>query len=195
MKQIKENANYIISCAWIKFDHTGTSVEVGYPKKLGAMFNNITINFLSGTLLLKKRYFQEAGGYDIELSSGQHTELLMRLLPIFKKNTVKIVSINEPLIKIHLHKGERIRNNYDGIFKGSTRTLKKHKQLFEKDPKMNFNYNSIAAVMALRTGRVFKARRYLKMAMKINPFQVKSYMRYIISYFPPLINKFYPNNR
>ncbi|MDR5590575.1 glycosyltransferase family A protein [Christiangramia sp. SM2212] len=185
--------NSVISCAWEKIDHTGKRVEAGYPKNHGKIFDDISINFLAGTLMLKKEFFLEAGGYDTELSSGQHTELLMRLIPVFKNYNTKIIAINKILVQIHLHQGDRIRKNYEGIFKGSTRTLKKHRSLFRKDPEMHFNYNSIAAVMALRTNRLKEARFYLREAVKIKPLEPRTYFRYLISFHPSLKNKFYPN--
>lgn len=185
----------IISCAWEKHDNEGNLVETGYPKNQGALFNNIVINFLAGTLMIKKCYFVESGGYDTQLRSGQHTELLIRFLPIIDKYNVEIVAIKKSLVIIHLHKGERIRNNYDGIFLGSTRTLEKHKLLFKMHPEMHFNYTSIAAVMAMRTGRNKEAKQYLLKASKIKPFRIKTYARLLMLLSPSIINKFYPNKK
>lgn len=192
---ISTDEHRIISCGWEKFDHNGKSVEIGYPKNLGAMFDNLSINYLSGSLLLNKKFFEEAGGYDTQLSSGQHTELLLRLIPVIQKFKIKVIEIKKILVKIHLHKGERIRGNYNAIFLGSTRTLKKHAILFERNPDMHFNYTSIASVMALRTSRFSEARKYLKKAIKIKPLEVKSYIRFIISYSPSFARRIYPNKK
>jgi len=191
--QLESKENIVVSCGWEKYNHLGVSDSIGLPANLGEMFDNLILNYLSGTLLMKKTFFQMAGGYDVNLSSGQHTELLIRLLPIIKKKKVVIKTINEPLVIIHLHKGERIRHNYDGIFKGCTYTLKKHEALFHLHPTMHFNYSSVAAVMALHTSRFSAARKYLLLAINIKPFVLKSYLRYVMSYLPFLVNRFYPN--
>ncbi len=193
--KISLNKAQIISCAWEKHDYKGKLVETCYPKNQGPLFDNIIINFLSGTLMIKKSYFLDSGGYDTQLTSGQHTELLIRFLPIIKKYNVEIVAIKKSLVIIHLHKGERIRNNFDNIFLGSTRTLRKHNFLFAKHPEMHFNYTSIAAVMAMRTGRKKEARQYLLKASKIKPFKIKTYARLLILSSPRLMNKFYPNKK
>lgn len=183
----------IISCAWEKHDYDGNLVETGFPKNQGALFNNIVINFLAGTLMIKKCYFIESGGYDTQLRSGQHTELLIRFLPIFEKYNVEIVAIKKSLVIIHLHKGERIRNNFDGIFLGSTRTLDKHKLLFEKHLEMHFNYTSIAAVMAMRTGRIKEAKELTLKALKLKPYNPLSMGRFLIAYLPFIRKRFYSN--
>lgn len=186
---IKES---IVTCGWEKYNYQGELIEIGNPKSLGAMFNNLTINFLSGTLLIPKIYFLEIGGYDIHLKSGQHTELFIRLLPILEKYYTEVITIPVPLIKIHLHQGERIRTNYESILSGTTRILEKHEQLFSKHRTELFNYNSIAAVMALRLGKGKLSRKFLRKAILVNPLSAKSFLRYAMSYSTQISNKFYP---
>lgn len=192
---IKDDRNYVVTCGYKKVDHTGEIVDITYPEKLGGFFGNLKINFLSGSLLYKKDLFLEAGGYDTALSSGQHTELFLRLIPLFSKYVTEMKVIDKTLLTIHLHQGERIRNNYEGIYFGCTQTLEKHKAKFMNHPEMHFNYVSIASVMGLRTGRFSEARKYLKNAIEIKPLEVKSYIRFIISYFPFLARRIYPNKK
>lgn len=189
-----KHKNIIVTCTWTKFNHKGEKVEKGPPKDLGRMFGNLELNFLSGCLLYSRSSFLEAGEYDTELSSGQHTELLMRLVPVWQKNQVKVITVPESLVKIHLHKGERIRSNYDGIFRGSTRTLQKHSQLFMQDPKKYYDYSSVAAVCAMRTGRISEGKKYFRQAFRIKPFLIKSYIRILIAYTPVLRKKIWRNN-
>ncbi|WP_423818730.1 glycosyltransferase family A protein [Salinimicrobium sp. TIG7-5_MAKvit] len=190
-KHINGDATYLISCAWEKRDHNGNIVETSYPKNMGKMFDNISINILSGSLLMNRKIFLETEGYDTKLNSGLHTEFLIRLVPVLRKHNVKVITINKPLVVIHLHEGERMRSNFDAIYKGCTTTLKKHKELFEQHPDMNFDYNTVAAVMALRTNRLKIARQYLQKAIKIKPWRYKCYIWYIISYFPSIVERFY----
>lgn len=194
IEDLSQDNEQIASCSFIKVDNKGEKVEEVKPKMLGPMFDNYQLNFLAGTLLLKRKYFLEAGGYDVDLSSGQHTELLFRLLPVFEKFNVTIKLINVVLVIIHIHHGERIRTNYDGIFRGSTRTLKKHQQRFLRNAGFHFNYTSIAAVMAMRTNRLPEARKYLWIAIKIRPFDLKSYVRFMITFFPSITKRVYPGN-
>lgn len=191
---LKVKNTSVACCGLEKHDYTGKLTEIRLPKDLGKMFNNFVGNFLSGTILMKREYFMEAGGYDIELSSGQHTELLMRLIPIFNQNEVKIANIFEPLIIVHLHKGERIRNNSEALYLGSTQFIKKHKQLLLDNPDKFSEYLSIAGVAAVRTKRYKNANSLFLQALKQNNGSVNSYVRLVISYLPILRDKFWNYN-
>lgn len=185
--------NIIVTCGWEKYDFSGTLVESGAPQDLGKMFNNLILNFLSGCMLYTKHSFINAGGYDIELQSGQHTELLIRLISVWEEEGYTIETCYEPLVKIHLHKGERIRHNHLGLYQGTKRILEKHTQLFLKNPDVHHNYLSVVAVNALRTGRISEGKDFLYKAIKIKPWAVKNVLRLMIVSVPFLGSKFWKN--
>jgi glycosyltransferase involved in cell wall biosynthesis len=191
--EIKENKASVVTCGLEKHDYKGNFVDIMLPHDLGGIFNNTIANVLSGTILMKKNYFLEAGGYDIELNAGQHTEILIRLLPVFNKYEVKIANIFEPLIIIHLHEGERIRNNLDAIFSGSLGILSKHKELLEKNKEEYFDYISVAGVSAIKLNKVKEGKKLLVKAFTVKPFLLKSFSRLIIGYTPFLRNKYWGN--
>ncbi|MCM4158773.1 glycosyltransferase family 2 protein [Antarcticibacterium flavum] len=192
---IPENNNVIVTCGWRKVNQNFNEIEKGYPENLGPMFNNLKLNFLSGTLLYPKKYFIEIGGYDEELPSGHHTEILIRLLYLIKKYKTQIKIIEHPLVNIYIHSGLRIRHNFDGIYQGSKLILNKHLGLFEKHPDKHFDYLSIIAVCAYRTGRTEESRKYSKKAITIKPFYYLSYVRYLIANTPLLGNKVWGKKR
>lgn len=180
--------NVIVSCGWEKIDDKKHLIEVCSPQKLGTFFNNITLNYLAGSLLVKKSYFLEIGGFDINLQSGHHTDILLRLLPIFEKYKVNIIIISEPLLKIHSHSGTKIRANNYSVYNGTMSLLKKHEAHIKKNKNGHSNYLAIAAVSALRMGKIDEAKSLLRQAFLIKPFYFKSIFRVILVEFPFLRN-------
>lgn len=181
----------VVCCGLEKHDHRDKFVGVRLPENLGGLFDHTVASFLSGTILMKKEYFLEAGEYDVELTSGQHTEILMRLLPVFNKYCVRIENIYEPLVIIHLHQGERIRHNFDAIYKGSEYILKKHENLFKKNKDKHYDYLSVAAMCAFKTNRVKEGKELGLKAFKLKPLNFTSIIRLIIGYAPIVRKKYW----
>ncbi len=189
INEIEKNNADVVSCGFEKYDFNGKCIETKLPQNLGAMFNNITANFLSGSILMKKEYFQKSRGYDTELASGQHTELLIRLVPIFEAGQAKICNIFKPLIKVHLHQGVRIRNNHEAIYQGGLRFFYKHSKLLKKNPDEYYDYLSVTAISAFRTNRIMEGKKLLYKAFKLKPLKLKSYSRLLVSNISFMRNK------
>ncbi|NJW53443.1 glycosyltransferase family 2 protein [Salinimicrobium oceani] len=188
-EEVQGKGSDLVCCGYEKFDHNGKSIGVDLPKDLGAMFDNVTASFLAGSILIKKEIFEKCGGYDQELASGHHTDLLLRLLQNPEKP--KISNIFLPLVKIHLHDGARIRHNQEAIYQGSKRFFLKHTELLKGNSKNHFDYLSVAGVSAVRTKRYKKASSLFFKALQIRPNSLKAYMRLIISLMPKLRDKFW----
>ena len=136
--------------------------------------------------MMYREIFLAIGGFDPQLKSGQHTEMSYRLIPYLNEHNLKIANIMEPLIRVHVHEGPRIRYNYNAIFEGSTRTLFKHEELFKKDRQRLINYLSVAGVSGVRTKRYKEAKNYFLRALKQNPYRLRYWFRWLVSYVPGL---------
>lgn len=187
-KPIEENKNIIVSCGWEKIDNENNLIEVRNPKNLGPFFNNITLNYLAGSLLLKKNFFLEIGGYDANLASGHHTDILLRLISVFENNNVFIKNIFKPLLSIHSHSGSKIRANHSAVYHGTILLLKKHEFRFKRNKKEHSDYLSVAALSALKIGKIGEAKSLLRKAFLIKPFNFKSIFRVIVVELPFLRN-------
>lgn len=194
VEEIRLNSAEVISCGFEKYNSKGVCIQTILPKNLGMMFNNIKANFLAGTILYNKRYFVMSGGYDVNLRSGQHTELFLRLIKFIQEDNLIITTIDKPLVKVYLHDGLRIRHNSEALFQGSTQFIKKHNQLLIENPDKFIDYLSVAGVAAVRTKRYKEANSLFFQALKINKRIIKSYVRLIISVIPVLRDKFWQNN-
>lgn len=178
--KIKEDNSEIVCCGLEKRDHSGKFVEEILPRDLGPFFRNIKANYLAGTILMKKEFFLNIGGYDTELRAGQHTDLVIRLSQMIFQKNIKLSNIFKALVIIHLHSGERIRHNYEAIYLGSSRTLVKYKELFKKHPDKHFDYLSVAGVNAMRTNRVKEGLKYFGLAQRVKPLNIKNLSRLFV---------------
>ena len=121
------------------------------PKSLGKIFNDAIGKFTNGACyVIDKNKFFEAGGFDEDLKSSQHTELSFRLADKIISKEITIVNIFRPLVKIHIHDGPRIRTNSDSKFKGALRILEKHSVLLSREPFLKRNYAKIISREAAR---------------------------------------------
>lgn len=153
-------------------------INIKSPEDLGPVFNNLNGSFVAGSFLLKKEYFELIGGYDIDLTSGQHTELFMRLIPFCIKNNYNTKHLSVPLLKIHLHSGERIRSNHKALYFGTKRILEKHENLLKKSKIDESNYLKIAGYNAFAMGLKKEALTFYYRSFKVDP-NMKSLLRLI----------------
>ncbi len=139
------------------------------PQDLGPIVNSAIGTYLAGCYLLKKEIFLEVGGFDIELKSGHHTELLLRVLPFCFRNHIEISSINSALVKIHIHEGERIRTNHKYIYLGTKGIFDKHLSLFNKSKSDKSNYLKIIGYNASALGLKKEAYDSYYQSFKVKP--------------------------
>ncbi len=187
-KKIGVKQNVIVSCGWEKVDDKNHLIKLSSPQNLGPLFNNITLNYLAGSLLLRRTLFLEVGGFDISLQSGHHTDLLLRLLSVFEKYKVNIINIPESLLKIHSHSGSKIRANNNSVYNGTMLLLKKHEVRFKKNKNEQINYLAVAALSAIKLGKIVEGKALLREAFLMKPFNIKSVFRVVLVEFPFLRN-------
>jgi glycosyltransferase involved in cell wall biosynthesis len=167
-----------------------TFKDIRLPREFGPIFPNQTGMFTNGgSFVLLHERFAEIGGYDPLLRSGQHTELAFRLVPAILERGGTITAVMEPLIRVHVHAGPRIRGNPAMIYAGSSRTLDKHKALFARDPKYFANYHAVAGVNAAYLGELKAARHHLLQALRIDPRRAEHWVRAVIALVPALMRR------
>lgn len=180
----------VICCGYTYYDHNGNFIKENFPYNLGGIYLNRTGRFTNGgVFILEKNLFNIIGGYDENVKSGQHSEMALRLVQVLNKKDIDIVNIFKPLIKVHVHKGEKIRNNSEALYLGTIYTLQKHSALFEQFPDVYKDYLSIAALGAFKTNRVKESQSLFLKAWKVKPKSIKSLFRYILSLSPVLGSK------
>jgi glycosyltransferase involved in cell wall biosynthesis len=174
-----------VCCGLSEFDAYGKLLAVKLPSDMGALFDHQRGAFTRGSdYLLKRELFDAVGGFDTTLRSGQHTELAMRLIPHLRGQRLSVVTIQESLIRVHIHRGPRIRTNWEAMFDGHASVVRKHRDLFAKDKRLLANYLSIAAVCGIRVGRVREGRRFFEEALRADPRRAVLWMRWFVAQVP-----------
>jgi len=143
------------------------------------LFKNLKFKITNGgSFAVKKEIFNKIKGYDIEFKANQHTELSYRLIPYLIKNNIKTISIDKSFIRINLHEGKRIRNDWNAVYQGTIKIIKKYKKLLTKDTNLLSNYYAVAANSAYRLNK--KKSNYIHLqlnSIKYNPKKIISYLR------------------
>jgi glycosyltransferase involved in cell wall biosynthesis len=148
----------IVTCGLQKYDEKGVLTSTTIPKQnkrnIGGQFTN------GGVYLLRKSVFNTIGQFDPKLRSGQHTELYFRIKKYALENGIKTSIIPEPLIKVHIHSGYRIRSDHNAKFEGSLYTYKKHYDDALKSKKLRSLFEGIIAYNAHKLNRYGTAVQY-----------------------------------
>ena len=183
--EFKDKSVGVVCCGLERINSKGESLDISLPASLAPLFKGVSGRFTNGgVFMMLKEIFEAIGGFDPLLRSGQHTEMSFRLIPYLESRNIRIVNIMEPLIKIHLHDGPRIRHNADAIFHGAVRILDRHTTLFEKNKRQYIVFLSMAGVSAVRTKRYNEAKKLFLKAAQQQPGRIFLWLRWMVSYFP-----------
>lgn len=182
----------VICCGYEYRDHNNEFIKQHFPKPMGSLYNNKIGRFTNGGVyILEKDLFLKAGGFDENVKAGQHSEMAIRLFQILEQKDIIIYNLNVSLIKVHVHKGEKIRNNDLALYEGTKYVLEKHKLLFCKNKRIYSNNLGIAAVSAVRLGKYKEAKGFFYHSWILSPLNVKKFIRWLISLIPFLAQRFW----
>lgn len=140
---------------------------------------------LSGTFMISKKCFYELGGYDPSLSFGENTELFIR----YQKLNSQIILIPHSLL-IYNQSSEGGSKNLQNMIDSILIILDKHQDSLHNNVK--FLYNQILGVNYMRFRKYKEATHYLWEAFLLKPHKIDTIGRLMISLFPPLAKKLYP---
>jgi len=147
------------------------------PVPLGPLFNDWRGNFLAGAFLIRRRLFEEIGGYRQELQAGQHTELGIRLVDRCSERGWRPAHVDEALVVSHRHGGPRIRNDPRAVLESTEYMLDHYRERLQRHPGDYSDYLTVAGTLATRLGETRRARRHLLAAIRFDPRRPKNYLR------------------
>jgi glycosyltransferase involved in cell wall biosynthesis len=155
-------------------------IIVSYTDPRNPFGNGVDIgNVLPGSFCIRRSFFDSVGGYDIQLSYGENTELGFRL----KLNNPTISFISAPNLLYTIQEnshGKNARNKMNAM----DYTIQKHSTLFLQNSPMKKRFLSIAGVAAVQSNEFRKARSFFWEAVFIRPFNIHSILRYVFSLSP-----------
>jgi glycosyltransferase involved in cell wall biosynthesis len=150
------------------------------PYKNGVPYGN----FIPGSFCVKRGLFNRVGGYDIQLSYSENTELSFRL----KKEAPKEAFIESFNLEYRIS-DQGLSKNWMNRKNAMLYILEKHRILLENDSPTRYRFLSIAGVSAVHTNDWMTARLSFKKVCKIHPFSLTCRLRYWISFFPFIAKK------
>lgn len=140
--------------------------------------NTYYLKFTCGSLFIERLIFEDIGGYDASLRSNIQTDLGYRLLAYLRNTPLKAVVINEYLVQINVHEGERIRTNWKRRREGGIQFIQKHYRfMYENDRKEIANVYSTIAFSSYKLRKRSESLAYLFKAIRHNPVRWVNYMR------------------
>ena len=140
--------------------------------------------FLAGAFAVSKELFETVGGYDEMLRYGENTELGIRLKSIIKSKSF-INNINLSYTASENGGSKNIQNT----FIANNHILAKHKNWFQQNPILHFNYLSVLGIISFKLKKTKLAKKYLYEALAIRYFNPKAWFRCMISLFPFIAKK------
>jgi glycosyltransferase involved in cell wall biosynthesis len=140
--------------------------------------------FLAGAFAIKKKIFNNIGGYDEMLRYGENTELGIRL-----KSVIKSKSFINNINLVYTASATGGSKNIQNTFIANNHILAKHKDWFQKNPILHFNYLSVLGVISYKQKKTKLAKKYLYEAVTIQYYNPKAWSRLMISLFPFIANK------
>nr|WP_315817030.1 glycosyltransferase family A protein [Paraflavitalea speifideiaquila] len=130
----------------------------------------IYLKFTCGSLFIRRTIFNAIQGYDATLKSNIQTDLGYRLLAWLRNSSLNAVVVNEYLVQINVHEGERIRTNWKRRREGGIQFIKKHYGfIYENDRREIANIYSTIAYSSYKLRQRNESVKYLLKAIRHNP--------------------------
>lgn len=177
-RHIQENTGIVCVGAIRKFPD-GKTVNEGmeHYKFFG---RDMKLKFTSGSLFIREDIFKAVRGYDATLKSNIQTDLGYRILTLLEMINLKPVSVEQYLLQINVHEGERIRTNWKKRREGGLQFIKKHLNFIRKnDPSEVSNIYASIAYSCYKLNRRLESFRFLLLAIRYNPSRGVNYLRIV----------------
>jgi len=172
------NGNTGIACTGaVRKLLNGTMIQEE-PKETTVFGKKVKLKFTCGSLFIKRSVFFEVGGYDPAMKSNIQTDLGYRLLTYLKNTDYDMISIDQNLVQLNIHDGERIRTNWTKVKEGGLQLLSKHYDIIKKsNPGEISNMYMVIAFSNYKLKNRNGAIRYTLKAIRHSPFQWKNYLK------------------
>lgn len=133
-------------------------------------------NFVGSTSfpLIRRECLIRIGGFDEQMQSAQDADVWLRLTGIYEADYVK-----EPLVRYHVHGGERITTDPMKKIAGLERLNQKNDDYIREHPEAFWVRNIRLAYMYARGGIYGKAFHTWGRAVRKCPWKVKGNLRYL----------------
>lgn len=168
----------IICCAAKRKLIDGTLVEENL--KECRMLNKMwKVKFTCGSFFVRKNLFLQVGGYDAELKCNIQTDLGYRIIKVLNDSHMQALAIDDYLVQINVHNGERIRTNWQKRVDGGIQFINKHYSfIYQNDPGEVSNIYSSIAYASYKVKKRMQSVNFLLKAIRHNPSRLINYLRF-----------------
>ena len=151
----------VVFCGCSTFDENGNLLYVKFPAVKGPLFYGLNCRFTnSGMFMLRRRFFDEIGGYDSLLPSSQHTELGIRAAKVIVSKAYSTAVVMESLVRINIHSGPRIRTDSSAKSVGVRMLFRKHRERILLDSEAREDYLRILTLDAYKRRDFFDLLKF-----------------------------------
>lgn len=178
-----------VVCCGCERNYPDPSSRIVMPSNHGPVFNNITANFsCTGARAYRRETFERVGGFAPNLPSRHQTEFGLRLTALLK-GPEEVYNIHKRLIRLHAHDQEQMGGDLKKKYEGLKYVLDQHRSRFLVDPARYARFCAVTGVTAYRIGKVREARRLLLEAVSQSPYNLKHWVRLMMTYVPFVANR------
>lgn len=140
----------------------------------------LRLKFTCGSLFTRNEQLKAIGGYDAALRSNIQTDLGYRLITHLRERKLQVVVLDDHLVQINIHPGERIRTNWRRMRDGGVQFLNKHYQfIYQNNKKEIADICATIAFSNYKLSERAQSVKYLLKAIRHNPRRAINYLRII----------------
>jgi glycosyltransferase involved in cell wall biosynthesis len=139
-----------------------------------------------GTFAIKKDFFVRIGSYDSRIDFGENTELFIRV----RMANPRISYVNN----INFYYEQSIAGgskNLRNKIRSNQIILEKHKEFYKTNKHGKTLLTQLIGVSYLKLHEFDNAKKYLRAALLLKPFNFKSFIRLFLAYLPFISRRIY----
>lgn len=182
IKKFQDQDTGLVYCGKVVInDSTGDIKEDILIEHTGYIYDRLIFNNFIGSTsfpIMKKSVLVDVGGFDPMMKSAQDYDTWLR---IAKKYKVECVS--KPLVKYHIHEGERISTNHAYRISGQELLIQKNIDYLKQHPKA-WAWRNLR--LALQYSKALQLDRALKLwitSLTKQPFDIVTNIKYFLYIF------------
>lgn len=163
------------------WSETGEVVSRRLPSARGNVFPRLLEGNILGspTPMIRRRAFNEVGGFDEQLPSCQDWDMWIRLSKLYQFDYVPQI-----LASVHVHEGQ-ISTDLRSKIQGRQKLLAKYRDSLSKYPSiLGSHFRDIGRLHHL-DGDVAQGRKYLLQALKTAPYHTRNLLHVLLSVLAP----------
>lgn len=159
----------------------GKISNVSFPTRRGDLSQCVFMEsfIFTSCVLLKRQCFQKLGLFDESIPYCSDYDMWIRVAKEFHFEYV-----SKPLVKYLIHKA-KLTNNLKLSIKGKEMILNKYGVYFDRHRKAYGQRYRTLGELYCYDGNIKKGREALLKSIKIDPFEIRSYCHYCLSFLGP----------